>query len=103
MHDPAAGRHPLHIAGTQRTAIAETVTVLDGSRQNIRYGFDAAVWMPRETSEVVRRPVIAEIIEQEEGVGVRGLAKSKGATQPHAGSLNRRFGLHDAFDRTDGH
>ena len=70
MHDAAAGRHPLHIAGTERATVAETVTVLDGSRQNIRYGFDAAVRMPRKSGQIVGRPVIAKIVEQQKGVGL---------------------------------
>src|SRR5690242_19819362 len=32
VKDAAAGRHPLHVAGAHRAAIAEAVAVLDGAR-----------------------------------------------------------------------
>src|SRR4030095_16436548 len=35
MHDAAPGRHPLHIARTERATVAQAVAVLHGARQYI--------------------------------------------------------------------
>ena len=79
MHDAAAGRHPLHVAGAERAAIAETVTVLDGTVEHVRDRLDAAVRMPRKAGEIIGRPVVAEIVEQQERIGLGGVAEAEGA------------------------
>src|SRR6185437_4383755 len=64
---------------------------------------NAAMRMPRETGEIVARPVVAEVVEQQERVGFAGLAEAEGAAQFDAGALDGRLRLHDAFDGSDGH
>ena len=103
VHDAAGGRHPLDVARAEAAAIAETVAVLDGAGEDVRDRLDAAMRMPWESREVVVRTFIPEIVEQQEGIELRGVAKAEGATQLDAGALARWLGIHDSFDRSDGH
>ena len=103
MHDAAARGHPLHVAGAEAAAIAETVAVLDRAGQHISDGLDAAMRMPGKAGEIVLRSVVAEIVEQEKRVGLLRVAETEGAAQLHAGAFERRLRLHDAFDRANGH
>ena len=48
-------------------------------------------------------PIIAEIVEQQERIGLVGVAETKGAAQLDAGALDSGLRLHNAFDGTDGH
>jgi len=89
MHDAAARSHPLHVAGAERAAIAKTVAVLDRAREHIGDGLDAAMRMPGETGEIIGRPIVAEIIEQQERIGLLGVAKTESAAQLHAGTFDR--------------
>jgi len=59
--------------------------------------------MPRKSGQVVGRPVIAKIVEQQKRICLGRFPKAKGTTQPYAGALDGWLGLHNAFDRTDGH
>src|SRR3569623_1820898 len=103
MHDATAGGHPLHVTGAQSAAIAERGAVGHGAGQGVGDGLDAAMRMPREAGKVIVRPVDAEVDEQQERIGLARLAETEGAAQMHAGAVDRRFGLYDAFDGSDGH
>src|SRR5690242_10113475 len=97
MHDAAARGHPLHVAGTERAAIAETVAVRDGAGQNISDRFDAAVRMPRKAGEIVGRTIIAEIVEQQKRIGIGRFTEAESAAQLDACAFDGWLGLHDAF------
>ena len=103
MQDAAAGRHPLHVAGAEIAAIAQAVAVLDVAGEHIGDGLDAAMRMPREAGEIFVRPVVAEIVEQQERVEFGGVAEAERAAQMHAGALDRGLGRNNAFDGADGH
>ncbi len=100
---PLPGGHPLHVAGAERAAVAEAVAVLDGAGEHVGDGLDAAVRMPRKAGEIVGRPVVAEIVEQQKRIELRGVAEAEGAAQLDAGAFDGRLRLHDAFDGADGH
>src|SRR5689334_726732 len=93
MNDSAAGGHPLHIAGTDDSIVAHAVAMLHGSRQHIGDGLDAAMRVPRKSCQIVLWDIVAEIIKQEEGVKVLGIAKTECPTQMHTGTFERRFRL----------
>ena len=59
--------------------------------------------MPGEAGEIIGRPVVAEIVEQQERIGLGGVAEAEGAAQLDAGALDGGLRLHDALDRADGH
>ena len=81
MEDAAARGHPLHVAGAEAAAVAEAVAVLDGAGEHVGDRLDAAVRMPRKPGEVVLGIVVAEVVEQQERIEVRGLAEAEGALQ----------------------
>ena len=103
MQDAAAGRHPLHVAGAERAAVAEAVAVVDRAGEHVGDGLDAAMRMPREAGEVVVRVVVAEIVEQQERIELAGVAEPKRAAQLHARAFHGRLGLDDALHGSDGH
>ena len=103
MHDAAARRHPLDVAGAELAAVAEAVAVLDRAGQHIGDGLDAAMRVPREAGEKVLRPVVAEIVEQQEGIEVAGLPETEGAVKLDAGAFKRGLGIDHALDGTKGH
>ena len=103
MQDAAARGHPLHVARAQRAAIAEAVAMLDGAGEHIGDGLDAAMRMPRKAGAVILRPVVAEIVEQQERVEVAGVAEPERAAQLDAGAFHGGRGLDDALHGTNGH
>ena len=91
VDDAAPRGHPLDIPGGNLPAVPHAVAVLDGSRENVRDRFDPAVRMPWEARQVVFRPVIAEVIEEQERVEVARVAEPERAAQVHAGSFEGRL------------
>jgi hypothetical protein len=65
VENSAAGRHPLHVTGTKRPAIPETVAMVHRPPQDIGDGLDAAVGMPGKPGAVIVRAVIAKIVQQQ--------------------------------------
>src|SRR5215470_10567464 len=59
--------------------------------------------MPWKSGQVVGRPVVAKIVEQQKGIRLRGFSKTEGAAQPHTGTFNGWLGLNDTFDGADRH
>jgi hypothetical protein len=53
--------------------------------------------MPRESCQIILRDVIAKVIQEEERVKVGCVTEAEGSAQMHAGALERRFGLNEAF------
>src|SRR5256712_7001670 len=98
VQNPTPGGHPLHVAGAELAPVSKTVAVIDASRQDIRDGLDAAVRMPRKSCAIVFRTIVAEVVEQEEWIEFARIPEAEGATQPHARTLDCRFGLNDSFD-----
>ena len=100
VQDAAAGRHPLHVAGAQRAAIAEAVAVIDGAGEDVGDRFDAAMRMPREPGEVVVGALVAEIVEEQERIELAGFAEAEAAVQLDAGAFHGRRGFDDALNRS---
>jgi len=103
VDNPAPRRHPLDVAGGDGAAVPHAIAVLHGSGENVRDGFDPAVGVPREARQVVRGNVIAEVVEEQEGIDFRRVAEAEGASQPHAGALARGLRLRDLSDRSNRH
>ncbi len=103
VEDAAPGGHPLHVAGPERAPVAQAVAVLDRAREHVRDGLDAAVRVPGKAGEVVLRPVVAEVVEQQERVELLGVAEPERPSQAHPGALDRRNRAGESLHRTDGH
>src|SRR5688572_7218662 len=54
--------------------------------------------VPGEAREVIRRALVAEVIEEQERIELVGRAESERAPQFHAGAFHRRLGLDDLLD-----
>ena len=98
MEDAASRRHPLHVAGSKRAAIAEAVAMRDRAGKHISYCLDAAMGVPRKSGAVVVRTIVAEIIEQQERVELIRLTETEGAVQLHAGTFEGGLRLNDLFN-----
>src|SRR5271155_5255800 len=70
MDNAAARRHPLDIAGGDGATVSHAVSMFDGSGQHVGDGFDSAVGMPGEARQIVLGNIVAEVIEEEERVGL---------------------------------
>src|ERR1700730_10861314 len=103
MDDAAARRHTLNVAGRDGTAVAHAIAVLNGSRQDIRDGFDPAMRVPREPSQIIVGNVVAEIVQEKEWIEVGCIAESERAAKMHASAFERRLGLNDSLNGPNGH
>ena len=59
--------------------------------------------MPGEAGEVVVRIVVAEIVQEQEGIEVAGVAEAEGPPEADSGAFDGGFGLAETLDGTDGH
>jgi hypothetical protein len=65
VHQSAAGRHPLHVAGADRAAVAGAVAMIDFAVIDDRHGLETPVGMLSDTARLlgrrkVRRPRVVE-------------------------------------------
>jgi hypothetical protein len=77
--------------------------VFDGSGQHVRDGLDAAVRVPWKAGEIVGWYVVTEIVKQQEGIVLRGVAETKCAAQMHARAFPSRLRLDEPFYWADRH
>jgi hypothetical protein len=103
VEDPAARGHPLDVAGPELPRVPEAVAVEDRPREHVRDGLDSAMRVPREAGDVVGRPLVAEIVEQQKRIGLVRLPEAERAAQLDARALEGRNGLDDSLHGTDGH
>ena len=101
VNDSSARRHPLNIASADNTAVADTVAMLNGSRQHVGDSLNSAVRMPGESSQIVLWNIIPEIIEQEKRIEFLGIAKSKSATKMYARTFERGLRFDELTGRID--
>ena len=55
--------------------------MLDRARQDVGDRLDAAMRMPGKAGEIILRPIVAEIVEQQERIGLGRIAEAEGAAQ----------------------
>src|SRR5262249_31399419 len=103
MEDAAASGHPLHVTHRHPALVAQAIAVLHRAGEHVRDRLDATVRMPREAGEVIARVLVPEIVEQQEGIEVLGLAEPKGALKLHARAFERRLGLEYLLDGAERH
>src|SRR5271168_1384106 len=103
VQDAAAGGHPLHVAGAEPALVTKAVGMLHRAGQHVGDSLDAAVRVPGKSGAIVLRPVVAEIVEQQEGIEVAGVAEPEGAVKLHPGPLHRGGRLDGTLDWSDGH
>src|SRR6267378_476314 len=80
-----------------------TVAVLHRSREHIRNRLDAAVRVPGKPRQIILRHIIPKIIQQQERVEIRSIAKAERTAQVHSRPFRRRLGLDQPLHRSYGH
>ena len=103
VNDAASGRHPLNVAGGDGSVVAHAVAMLDGSRENIGDGLDAAVGMPGEAGQVIVGDIVAKIVEEQKRIEIGRVAKTERTPEMDAGAFERGFGFDDFLDGSNGH
>lgn len=98
MDDAAAGCHPLDVAGADDAPVAHAVAVLGRAAEHVGDRLDAPVGMPGEAGKIALRVVLAEIVEQEEGVERRHLAEAEAAMEMDPGPLEGGLADQDLLD-----
>src|SRR5205823_5528272 len=68
VQNAAASRHPLHIAGGHLALVAQAIAMLDRTGQHVGDGLNPTMRMPRKSSQVVLRILIAKVIQQEKWI-----------------------------------
>src|SRR3981189_1045647 len=101
MKNAAARSHPLHIASRHLSFITETVTVLDRTGEYIGDGLDPTMRMPGKSGKVVRRILIAEVVQQQERIEILGFAETEGTLQLDTSTLECGLCLNNLFDWSD--
>src|SRR6185312_10142878 len=91
VNDPAACGHPLHIAGRDGATIPHAVAVLHRAGQHVSHGLDSTMRMPWETSQVIRRDIIAKIVQQQKRIEITGIAETERSPQMYTCAFERRF------------
>jgi hypothetical protein len=81
--------------------VAEAVAVLDRAGQHVGDGLDAAMRMPGEARTVILRPVVPEVVEEQERIELRRVAEPERAPEPDAGAFEGGLRLDDALDGAD--
>jgi hypothetical protein len=59
--------------------------------------------MPREASQIILRPVVSEIVQEQKGVEAFGITEPERTLRPYPRTLNRGLGSYEIVDRTDRH
>jgi hypothetical protein len=103
MDNPAACRHPLHVASRDCALVPHAVAVLDLSRQHISDGFNPTVRVPGKSRQIVLRNVVAEIIEQEEWIEILCVSETERAAQMHSRAFQSRLRLNQPPNRSNRH
>jgi hypothetical protein len=91
VDDAATRGHPLHIPHTNYAAVTYAVPMCHRSSQNISNRLDSPMQMPREPGEIVLWNVVAEIVEQEEGIKLLCVSKAKRSAKMHPRTFDSRF------------
>ena len=75
----------------------------DFAFENVGNRLDSTVGMPRKTSLVMCRHIIAEIIHHQKWIGLCCITKTKNAVQMHASTLHGRLGFCGLYYRSKSH
>src|SRR3989344_3041963 len=100
MHHARTGRHPLHVAGTQHTAVTGRVLVLHLAREQVGHGFETAVRVVRRADAFPRAPLYrSQMIEQQERVHLHQLRRGERPSYRKTATLKKRFAINNSDNR----
>ncbi len=101
MDDAAAGGHPLHAAGLEKTGVSLVVAVPHAAREHVGHGLEAAMRMIGKAGEVIGGIVRAELVEHEEGIDILELRRADHAVELDPGAIARGHAARQLGDRAD--
>ena len=84
-------------------AVPHAVAVVHRPGEHVRDCLDAAMGMPGKAGQIVLRPLVREVVEQQKRIIVCRGAEAERSPETHAGALERRFGLDPVASPADGH
>ena len=90
MYDAAASLHPLTPTGAQVSGIAHAVLMLHVTIDHVGESVEAAVWMRRETRNILIRIITAEIIQHQERIIIAQSRCADSAMHRNACAFSRR-------------
>ena len=102
VDDAAPRGHPLDVAGGDNPLITHAVAVLHVAGEHVGDGLDPPVRVPGEPLQIVLRPVIAKIVQQQKWVEHRHLAEAEDPFQVYPGPFHRGLGFQDFADVAGG-
>jgi hypothetical protein len=103
VNNSASRRHPLNVARSNLTPVADTVSMLDRTRQYISNRLDPAMWMPWKTWPILFGLVTPKIIEKQEGIEIGGISETEHSPQMHARTLHGGLSANDPFSWSNRH
>src|SRR6266481_5450739 len=100
VHDAAPSSHPLNIAGTDTSGVAERVFVVHDAGKNVGHGFNSAMGMQRETGFVVAPLRGSKVVQQQKRIEIVQGLRSNASLQLHTRAFDDRLRLNDLLDRS---
>jgi hypothetical protein len=101
VHDPAARRHPLDIAGRYGAAVSKAIAMIHSACEHVGDCLDASMRVPGKTREIVFGHVVSKVIEQQERVVLACLTEPERPAQVHAGTLDSGLRRDQLLDRSN--
>src|SRR5262245_55982386 len=98
MHDAAPRSHPLNVAGTDTSGVAECVLVVHNARKNIGHRFNAAMWMQGESRFIIASLSRNKVIQQQKWIEVVQSLRSNTSLKPYARPFDDWLRLNDLLD-----
>jgi len=99
-----AGRHPLHVSGTDAAPIALRVLVLDGPVEYVGHGLEAAMRMVGSALRLARTVRHrSHPVQKQKRIEVIETSRGEGASDDHPLAFELRRGVHELCDRARGH
>jgi len=93
----------LDVAGRDGAVIPQAVAVLHGPGQDVGDRLDPAMRVPGEAGQVILGNVIAEVVQEAKRIEVGRIAEAKRPPEVHARAFERRLGLDETLNRSNGH
>ena len=103
VDDSTARGHPLHVTRSDYATIPHAVPVLNGPRQHVSHGLDPAMRVPGKSRQIVFGDIVAEVVQEQEGVEFFRVSETEGAAEMYACSFECRLGLNQSLNRSKGH
>src|SRR6267142_445459 len=103
MNDSAACSHPLHVSGTDHTAVPDAVAVFNCPGKHVCDRFNPPVGMPGKAGKIVLWNIVPEVVQQQKRVEVFCVPKAKSAPKMHPRTFKCRFRFDEPLNGSNRH